>query len=107
MDSLNETSMLSQGIDRFEEQEENLKKAGILGTVDTKLVKGALPLVVSAMAKELEEARGYKSKPFWFHALSNIDHNTAAYIGLNYAFIGVGQCTDVTNICVNIGSRSA
>lgn len=105
MDSLNETSMLSQGIDRFEEQEENLKKAGILGTVDTKLVKGALPLVVSAMAKELEEANSYKSKPFWFHALSNIDHNTAAYIGLNYAFIGVGQCTDVTNICVNIGKQ--
>lgn len=105
MDSLNEASMLSQGIDRFEEQEENLKNAGILGTVDTKLVKGALPLVVSAMAKELEEARGYKSKPFWFHALSNIDHNTAAYIGLNYAFIGVGQCTDVTNICVNIGKQ--
>ena len=105
MDSLNETSMLSQGIDRFEEQEENLKKAGILGTVDTKLVKGALPLVVSAMAKELEEANSYKSKPFWFHALSNIDHNTAAYIGLNYAFIGVGQCTDITNICVNIGKQ--
>ena len=105
MDSLNETSMLSQGIDRFEEQEENLKNAGILGTVDTKLVKGALPLVVSAIAKELEEAKSYKSKPFWFHALSNIDHNTAAYIGLNYAFIGVGQCTDVTNICVNIGKQ--
>ena len=105
MDSLNEASMLSQGIDRFEEQEENLKNAGILGTVDTKLVKGALPLVVSAMAKELEEAKSYKSKPFWFHALSNIDHNTAAYIGLNYAFIGVGQCTDVTNICVNIGKQ--
>ena len=105
MDSLNETSMLSQGIDRFEEQEENLKNAGILGTVDTKLVKGALPLVVSAIAKELEEAKSYKSKPFWFHALSNIDHNTAAYIGLNYAFIGVGQCTDVMNICVNIGKQ--
>ena len=105
MDSLNETSMLSEGIGRFEEQEENLKKAGILGTVDTKLVKGALPLVVSAMAKELEEANSYKSKPFWFHALSNIDHNTAAYIGLNYAFIGVGQCTDITNICVNIGKQ--
>lgn len=97
--------MLSEGIGRFEEQEENLKKAGILGTVDTKLVKGALPLVVSAMAKELEEANSYKSKPFWFHALSNIDHNTAAYIGLNYAFIGVGQCTDITNICVNIGKQ--
>ena len=105
MDSLNEASMLSKGIDRFEEQEENLKNAGILGTVDTKLVKGALPLVVSAMTKELEEAKSYKSKPFWFHALSNIDHNTAAYIGLNYAFIGVGQCTDVTNICVNIGKQ--
>ena len=105
MDSLNETSMLSEGIGRFEEQEENLKKAGILGTVDTKLVKGALPLVVSAMAKELEEANSYKSKPFWFHALSNIEHNTAAYIGLNYAFIGVGQCTDITNICVNIGKQ--
>lgn len=105
MDSLNESSMLSEGIGRFEEQEENLKKAGILGTVDTKLVKGALPLVVSAMAKELEEANSYKSKPFWFHALSNIDHDTAAYIGLNYAFIGVGQCTDITNICVNIGKQ--
>jgi len=57
------------------------------------------------MAKELEEANSYKSKPFWFHALSNIDHNTAAYIGLNYAFIGVGQCTDITNICVNIGKQ--
>ena len=105
MDSLNETSMLSQGIDRFEEQEENLKKAGILGTVDTKLVKGALPLVVCSIVKELEDTKGYKSKPFWFHALNNIDHNTAAYIGLNYAFIGVGQCTDVTNICVNIGKQ--
>ena len=90
MDSLNETSMLEQGIDRFHQQEEQLTKAGVLGTVDTKLVKGALPLVSLAIKDGLEQARLTTSRPFWFSALDNLDHNTVAYIGLNYAFIGVG-----------------
>lgn len=105
MDSLNETSMLEQGIDRFHQQEEQLTKAGVLGTVDTKLVKGALPLVSLAIKDGLEQARLTTSRPFWFSALDNLDHNTVAYIGLNYAFIGVGQCTDITNICTNIGKQ--
>tara|TARA_Y100000287_G_scaffold185794_1_gene190082 strand:- start:803 stop:3298 length:2496 start_codon:yes stop_codon:yes gene_type:complete len=105
MDSLNDTSMLEEGIDRFLEQEEKLSKTGILGTVDTKLVKGALPLVSKAILDELEVVKKTPSRPFWFFALDNLNSDKVAYIGLNYAFIGVGQCTDVTNICSNIGKQ--
>lgn len=105
MDSLNDTSMLDEGIDRFLEQEEKLSKTGILGTVDTKLVRGALPLVSKAILDELEECKKTPSRPFWFFALDNLESDKIAYIGLNYAFIGVGQCTDVTNICTNIGKQ--
>ena len=55
MNSLLETNMLEEGIARFANQEEQLSKTGILGTVDTKLVKGALPLVSNAIAKELQQ----------------------------------------------------
>ena len=105
MDSLNESSMISDGAQRFLEQEEQLTKTGILNTVDTKLVKGALPLVAAQISKELERASKISSRPFWFHALSNVDAETVAYIGLNYAFIGVGQCTDIQNITANIGKQ--
>lgn len=105
MESLRESSMISDGAQRFTEQEEQLTRTGILNTVDTKLVKGAIPLVAAQISKELERASRITSRPFWFQALLNIDHHTAAYIGLNYAFIGVGQCTDITNICTNIGKQ--
>lgn len=105
MNSLLETNMLEEGIARFANQEEQLSKTGILGTVDTKLVKGALPLVSNAIAKELEMVSRTTSRPFWFYALDNLSNDTTAYIGLNYAFIGVGQYTDVTNICTNIGKQ--
>jgi len=105
MNSLNEFNMLQEGVERFNQQEENLTKTGILGTVDTKLVKGALPLVVEALTSELEQTKLITSRPFWYQALNNLNKHTIAYIGLNYAFIGVGQCTDLTNICNNIGKQ--
>lgn len=105
MDSLEEISMLEDGIDRFLTQEDQLSKTGILGTVDTKLVKGAIPLVSQQISKDLELTSRITSKPFWFYALDNLNNDTIAYIGLNYAFIGVGQFTDLTNICTNIGKQ--
>lgn len=105
MNLINEASMLEEGIQRFASQEEQLTKTGILGTVDTKLVKGALPLVSNAIAKELEMTSRTTSRPFWFYALDNMPNDVTAYIGLNYAFIGVGQYTDITNICTNIGKQ--
>ena len=39
-----EQASLDEGIERFMQKEINMAKAGVLGTVDTKLVKGSLPL---------------------------------------------------------------
>ena len=80
MNSLLETNMLEEGIARFANQEEQLSKTGILGTVDTKLVKGALPLVSNAIAKELEMVSRTTSRPFWFYALDNLSNDTTILV---------------------------
>lgn len=104
MIALDELSMIRDGELRWDKQEEQLSKNGILTSIDTKLTKGALPLVSEVMLAELENAKTQRGvKPFWFSALSELDTDLSSYIGLNYAFIGVGQQTDVTNICINIG----
>ena len=104
MYSLNELTMISDGAKRWDKQEEQLRKNGILGSIDTQITKGVLPLVAHELLTEIATvATNRGAKPFWLKALENLDVKTTSYIGLNYAFIGVGQQTDVTNICINIG----
>ena len=104
MEALHELSMISDGEARWDKQEAQLSKNGILGSIDTKITKGVLPLVADALTVEIEATSTQRGvKPFWLLALQNIDIDVVAYIGLNYSFIGVGQQTDVTNICINIG----
>lgn len=102
--SIEQTS-LDEGVERFMQKEKNMAKAGVLGTVDSKLVKGSLPIVSQRVEEELDTCRKITSRPFWFYALEHLDSNVVAYIGLNHAFIGVGQATDLTNICMNIGKQ--
>lgn len=100
---LAEEAILASGRKRFSDQETQLKKAGILGTIDTQLTKGSLPLVQERIITALKEQELITRRPFWYYCLKNIPVETTAFIGLNYAFIGVGQHINVTNICVNIG----
>ncbi len=100
---LAEEAILASGRKRFNDQETQLKKAGILGTIDTQLTKGSLPLVQDRIINALKEQELITRRPFWYYCLKNIPVETTAFIGLNYAFIGVGQHINVTNICVNIG----
>jgi len=100
---LAEEAILASGEKRFKQQESQLKQAGILGTIDTQLTKGSLPLVQQRILSSIEEQELITRRPFWYYCLKNIPSETIAFIGLNYSFIGVGQYINVTNICVNIG----
>lgn len=53
MYSLNELTMISDGAKRWDKQEEQLRKNGILGSIDTQITKGVLPLVAHELLTEI------------------------------------------------------
>ena len=51
---LNEISMIHDGAERFNKQQDQMKAAGILGSVETKLASATINDVVSCLEEDLE-----------------------------------------------------
>ena len=102
---LDENSMIHDGAERFNKQQDQMKAAGILGSVETKLASATINDVVSCLEEDLELTTPINKKPFWFYPLKTLDAQKIAFIGLNQAFVAVGQDLDVTNVCINIGKQ--
>ena len=64
---LAEEAILASGEKRFKQQESQLKQAGILGTIDTQLTKGSLPLVQQRLTEGLQEQELITRRPFWYY----------------------------------------
>lgn len=104
---LTEELMLEDGAERYRKQQDQIKAAGILGSVETKLTAATMIEVCKCLDQDLEFTTPINKKPFWYYPLKTLDNGVSAYIGLNQAFTAIGQDTDVTNTCIQIGKQVA